>query len=45
MGNATIQVATGSPSPAPRLKRVLGLWDLLFYGIVLIRLVAPVPLS
>jgi len=29
---------------APRLKRVLTLWDLIFYGIVLIQPIAPVPL-
>jgi putrescine importer len=29
---------------APRLKRVLSLWDLIFYGIVLIQPIAPVPL-
>lgn len=34
---------TGS-SGAPRLKRVLTLWDLVFYGIVLIQPIAPVPL-
>jgi putrescine importer len=34
---------TGS-SAAPRLKRVLTLWDLVFYGIVLIQPIAPVPL-
>jgi amino acid transporter len=28
----------------PRLKRVLTLWDLIFYGIVLIQPIAPVPL-
>jgi putrescine importer len=31
-------------STAPRLKRVLTLWDLIFYGIVLIQPIAPVPL-
>jgi len=30
---------------APRLKRVLTLWDLIFYGIVLVQPIAPVPLS
>ena len=36
---------SASPSTAtPRLKRVLGLWDLVFYGIVLIQPIAPVPL-
>src|SRR5215467_5193278 len=29
---------------APRLRRVLTLWDLVFYGIVLIQPIAPVPL-
>jgi putrescine importer len=28
----------------PRLKRVLTLWDLIFYGIVLVQPIAPVPL-
>jgi putrescine importer len=36
--------ATGPPSGAPRLRRVLTLWDLIFYGIVLIQPIAPVPL-
>lgn len=31
-------------SAPPRLKRVLSLWDLIFYGIVLIQPIAPVPL-
>ena len=29
---------------APRLRRTLTLWDLIFYGIVLIQPIAPVPL-
>lgn len=33
-----------TPVAAPRLKRVLSLWDLIFYGIVLIQPIAPVPL-
>jgi putrescine importer len=33
-----------SPTATPRLKRVLTLWDLIFYGIVLIQPIAPVPL-
>lgn len=33
-----------SPAAAPRLKRTLTLWDLIFYGIVLIQPIAPVPL-
>jgi putrescine importer len=36
----TVAAATS----APRLKRVLTLWDLIFYGIVLIQPIAPVPL-
>lgn len=36
--------ATTSVSTAPRLKRVLSLSDLIFYGIVLIQPIAPVPL-
>jgi putrescine importer len=31
-------------STAPRLRRTLTLWDLIFYGIVLIQPIAPVPL-
>ena len=31
-------------SPAPRLRRSLRLWDLVFYGIVLIQPTAPMPL-
>ena len=30
--------------PVPRLRRVLTLWDLIFYGIVLIMPIAPVPM-
>lgn len=37
---ATAQPATS----APHLRRVLTLWDLVFYGIVLIQPIAPVPL-
>lgn len=33
-----------SASSAPRLRRTLTLWDLIFYGIVLIQPIAPVPL-
>src|SRR5437016_9919797 len=35
---------TATVVSAPRLKRVLTLWDLIFYGIVLIQPIAPVPL-
>jgi amino acid transporter len=33
---------TASSETAPRLRRVLGLWDLIFYGIILIQPIAPV---
>ncbi len=33
-----------TPAPAPRLKRVLGLWDLIYYGIILISPIAAVPM-
>jgi len=33
-----------SGAPVPRLRRVLTLWDLIFYGIVLIMPIAPVPM-
>jgi putrescine importer len=35
---------TASAVSAPRLRRVLTLWDLIFYGIVLIQPTAPIPL-
>src|SRR3989449_8595842 len=35
---------TATAVSAPRLKRVLTLWDLIFYGIGLIQPIAPVPL-
>src|SRR5437588_101382 len=35
---------TATVTSAHRLKRVLTLWDLIFYGIVLIQPIAPVPL-
>jgi len=41
MSDSSPPLATAS---APRLKRVLTLWDLIFYGIVLIQPIAPVPL-
>lgn len=30
---------------APRLKRVLGLWDLIIYGMIIVQSVAPVPIA
>jgi len=41
MADASVSIPNTS---APRLKRVLTLWDLVFYGIVLIQPIAPVPL-
>jgi putrescine importer len=32
------------PAPEIRLRKVLGLWDLIFYGMVLIQPTAPIPL-
>ncbi len=39
-----METATASSSAVPRLRRTLTLWDLIFYGIVLIQPIAPVPL-
>ena len=36
--------SSAASSSAPRLRRTLTLWDLIFYGIVLIQPIAPVPL-
>lgn len=33
-----------TPSTPPQLKRALALWDLVFYGIILIQPTAPMPL-
>ena len=38
--NSHLAAAAG----VPRLRRVLGLWDLVFYGVVLIQPIAVVPL-
>lgn len=40
MGDATPPVQAKGSSAAPRLRRVLSLWDLIFYGIVLIQPIA-----
>jgi len=40
----TSTVAPPSSTAVPRLRRTLTLWDLIFYGIVLIQPIAPVPL-
>lgn len=39
-----METALPSSSAVPRLRRTLTLWDLIFYGIVLIQPIAPVPL-
>jgi putrescine importer len=39
-----METSTAAPSAVPRLRRTLTLWDLIFYGIVLIQPIAPVPL-
>lgn len=44
MGDATPLVQMKDAPGMPRLRRVLSLWDLIFYGIVLIQPIAPVPL-
>lgn len=37
-------MTTAAAKPAARLKRVLGLWDLIYYGIILISPIAAVPM-
>jgi putrescine importer len=44
MGDATPSVQANVSAATPRLRRVLTLWDLIFYGIVLIQPIAPIPL-
>jgi len=39
-----ITSSAGTISSEPRLRRVLGLWDLILYGMILIQLVSPVPI-
>ena len=39
-----METFTATPAAVPRLRRTLTLWDLIFYGIVLIQPIAPVPL-
>src|SRR6202521_2126303 len=39
-----METSSAQSSSAPRLRRTLTLWDLIFYGIVLIQPIAPVPL-
>jgi amino acid transporter len=44
MGNGTNEGQANQSSAQPQLRRVLTLWDLIFYGIVLIQPIAPIPL-
>lgn len=44
MREGSTQAQRNGTAPIPRLRRVLTLWDLIFYGIVLIQPIAPVPL-
>ena len=44
MGDAKSSVETNGSAGVPRLRRVLTLWDLIFYGLVLIQPIAPIPL-
>jgi len=42
--NGVISDPVGTGEQAPHLNRVLGLWDLIIYGMILIQLVSPVPI-
>jgi putrescine importer len=44
MGQPSAQIQGSSAGAVPRLRRVLTLWDLIFYGIVVIMPIAAVPL-
>ena len=44
MTDPSLEMKSGPASPTPRLRRVLGLRDLIFYGIVLVMPIAPVPM-
>jgi putrescine importer len=41
---STTDAQRNSAGSTPRLRRVLSLWDLIFYGIVLVMPIAPVPM-
>jgi putrescine importer len=43
LATTTESLQTGA-APAPHLKRVLGLWDLIYYGVILTSPIAAVPL-
>jgi amino acid transporter len=42
MGNASMRAEQISGSAVPHLRRVLGLWDLIYYGMVTVSPIAPV---
>jgi amino acid transporter len=44
MSEDSPRVETGTEAEVPRLRRVLSLWDLVFYGIVLVQPIAAIPL-
>ena len=44
MGDTKNTIPASQSQAQPRLRRVLTLWDLIFYGIILIQPIAPVPL-
>jgi len=44
LGGSGTEAASKAGEPVPHLRRVLTLWDLIFYGIILIMPIAPVPL-
>lgn len=44
MSEPSVSVQVNGAPAAPHLRRVLGLWDLIFYGLVLIQPIAAVPL-
>jgi putrescine importer len=44
MSEASLTPTQPAPSPAPHLRRVLSLWDLIYYGIILTSPIAAVPL-
>ena len=44
MSDNSVSSEAKTGAPVPRLRRVLTLWDLIFYGIVLIMPIAPVPM-
>src|SRR5919109_2752195 len=44
MSEASLRPTQSTPSTAPHLRRVLSLWDLIYYGIILTSPIAAVPL-